>query len=243
MIEATKQLFELAPGCIRIGLTTLRVARHIRVEHILRPPNQQDWLAYARACSIAFERGQHDEEMLVRVDNVEAACALWDTLVDKVTGYAGLPEEDWRQRIPAGHKQTAIGALLDIAPAELDETADIFPLDLEETSVVLQATRGQHYPRLVHHFRVPNVVQRIAYRRLFADSVVVRGSKKFTTLVPARLGRLVKFYDELIVRVEGYMLRGQPITAQPQISAHMDAQHKRAAIELLFAEEEAAIAE
>jgi hypothetical protein len=102
------------------------------------------------------------------------------------------------------------------------------------------SSSGAAYPRLAHVFRPPTVEAERAYRRLLAETLIVRGGRPEAsgprTLLPARLPALVRLYDELILRVEGYSIHFQAPVSREQVIEHMDAWHKRVAVQTLFSE-------
>jgi len=201
--------------------------------------------------------------------SVEAAALLWDRLALGVEGYSlpapvGLPEvpqaesaarQCWASRVPLAHKEAAVRALTLVAPANytaenvspsllpaLGSVAG-FPLQAEQVAVVLEAiVAGCAYPRLVHTFRMPSADDERVYRRLLAESLIVRGSRLTRTLIPSRLPALCRLYDRLIVAVDGYTLHGQAITDRQTLIAHMDAWHKRTAVQTLFGDATESIA-
>lgn len=148
------------------------------------------------------------------------------------------PEADWRGLIPLAHKEAAIRALTLVAPAALDALAlpqHQFPLHVEQVPVLLEAVRaGRAYPRLLHFLRPPTVADERNYRRLLAETLMVRGSRHPRTLIPARLPALCRLYDSLILSVEGYCASHQPLTSREEAARHMDAWHKRVAVQALF---------
>lgn len=154
---------------------------------------------------------------------------------------------NWRALVPLAHKEAAVRALTLVAPAQLqaesddpDSTSDqstdhFFPLHAEQVPVVLEAAvAGRAYPRLVHLFRPPTVADERSYRRLLAETLIVRGSRHPRTLIPARLPALCRLYDSLILGVEGYALEGQPLASNLQAIQSMDPWHKRVAVQALF---------
>jgi len=144
---------------------------------------------------------------------------------------------DWRELIPLAHKEAAVRALTLVAPARADAAGPngFFPLAAEEVRVVLEAAaNGAAYPRLAHRFRPPTVEAERRYRRLLADNFIVRGGRTPRTLLPPRLPALTRLYDQLILGVEGYTLRGRPLASSLDAVQNMDAWHKRVAVEALF---------
>ncbi len=156
-------------------------------------------------------------------------------------------EPNWRALIPLAHKEAAVRALTLVAPAQLQAESDdpgstsnqstdnYFPLHAEQVPVVLEAAvAGRAYPRLVHLFRPPTVADERTYRRLLAETLIVRGGRHPRTLIPARLPALCRLYDSLILGVEGYALEGQPLASSIHAIQSMDPWHKRVAVQALF---------
>jgi hypothetical protein len=154
---------------------------------------------------------------------------------------------NWRALVPLAHKEAAVRALTLVAPAQLqvesddpDSTSDqstdnYFPLHAEQVPVVLEAAvAGRAYPRLVHLFRPPTVADERTYRRLLAETLIVRGSRHPRTLIPARLPALCRLYDSLILAAEGYSVQDQPLVSSLQAIQSMDPWHKRVAVQALF---------
>jgi hypothetical protein len=259
--EQKAKLLELAPAELAIPLKVSRAGRSYRLRHILRPPSAADWIAYEAALEMAVEElpaaGSADEPdsgepgFKLHVRSSDAALALWSRLALRVEGY-DLPADpssaqpdsettDWRALIPLAHKEAAVNALTLVAPAQLaarasDDSADhFFPLAAEEAPVLLEAiVAGVAYPHLLHRFRPPTVEAERAYRRLLAETLIVRGSRTPRTLLPPRLPGLIRLYDQLILGVEGYALNGKPLADAGQAVQHMDAWHKRVAVQTLF---------
>lgn len=183
--------------------------------------------------------------------SLEAATLLWDRLARAIEGYGYTAGASWRALVPAAHKEAAIRALTLVAPVNNSGSAETsapspqapawgeFPLQAEQIPVVLEAiVAGRAYPRLVHLFRPPSADDERRYRRLLAETLIVRGSRPDSvgarTLIPARLARLVRFYDDLILSADGYTVSGQPPTSRDLLIQHMDAWHKRTAVQALF---------
>jgi hypothetical protein len=153
----------------------------------------------------------------------------------------GQSSNDWKEHIPLLHKEAAISSLTLVAPSlaadstNNDSTNNFFPLLADERVVLLEAVRaGRAYPRLVHRFRPPSVEHERAYRRLLSETLLVRGSRAPRTLLPARLPGLIRLYDQLILGAEGYSLHNQPLASSLDALQHMDAWHKRVAVQSLF---------
>lgn len=239
------KLFELAREEILVPLKVTHAGHTYRVSHCLRPPAPADWYVYEAALEPAVEElppdaagGEPSYRLALRAS--DAALELWTRLIRRVEGYAAPApaEADWADLIPLAHKEASVRALTLVAPARPDAATGpngFFPLVAEEVRVTLEAAAGgAAYPRLVHRFRAPSVEAERRYRRLLADNFIVRGSCAPRTLLPPRLPALVRLYDQLILGVEGYALNGHALCAAEPIVQHMDAWHKRVAVEALF---------
>ena len=242
-VRDNAKLFELAPEEILVPLKVTHAGRTYRVSHCLRPPAPADWYAYEAALEPAVEElppdaagGEPSYRLALRAS--DAALELWGRLIGRVEGYALPPGEEWRELIPLAHKEASVRALTLVAPTRPEAATGsngFFPLAAEEGRVTLEAAAGgAAYPQLVHRFRAPSVEAERRYRRLLADNFIVRGSRAPRTLLPPRLPTLVRLYDQLILGVEGYSIKGQPPASRDQLLEHMDAWHKRVAVEALF---------
>jgi len=239
------KLLELAPGELAIPLKVTQAGHTYRLRHVLRPPTADDWCAYEAALEPTVEELADDAGepcYRLRVRSTDAALQLWERLVTHVDGY-DLREDLTLSKasIPLAHKEAAIRALTLVAPATPPMTTDsessngFYPLVADEFPVILEAVvAGVAYPRLVHAFRPPTVEAERTYRRLLAETLTVRGSRAPRTLIPARLPALVRLYDSLILRAEGYSVNLQPLASSSLAIQHMDAWHKRIAVQALF---------
>ncbi len=219
--------------------------------------------AGARTGALAPEVGAHGEAGQTAESWRGGASVPPDTIVARratTEGVRGKPPRvpprlhdepesaiNWRALVPLAHKEAAVRALTLVAPAQLqvesddpDSTSDqstdnYFPLHAEQVPVVLEAAvAGRAYPRLVHLFRPPTVADERTYRRLLAETLIVRGSRHPRTLIPARLPALCRLYDSLILSVEGYALEGRPLASSVHAIQSMDPWHKRVAVQALF---------
>ncbi len=242
-----ERLLELAAAERAIPLKVTQAGHMYRLCHVLRAPTAADWFAYEAALEPTVEELSEDGGepcYRLRVRSTDAALQLWERLVARVEGYTEPNGQDWRGLIPLAHKEAAVRALTLVAPATLETTTGespngFYPLAVDEVPVVLEAVvGGTAYPRLVHVFRAPTVEAERTYRRLLAETLTVRGAQASNarTLIPARLPALVRLYDSLIVRAEGYSVDGNPSTALGvnSLREFMDAWHKRIAVQSLF---------
>lgn len=234
------ELFELNPEKIEVGLTVRKLGQPFRVVHELRRPEEDDWLNYDKRLSTAIEDVEEDGTRIVD-NSLEASCLFWDDISLAVQAYgpkdAPLPE-NFRKLVPPDHKRAAIQQLLNVG-ASISEAGQInLFLSSDEEVVRLRAVREQVFANLVHYFKPPSTNQRIAYDRCLADSYVIRGRKngKDRVVIPARMKRLIRFYDDLIIRVDGYCVKGniEFLADVESIRRFMDAKHKEVAVQLLF---------
>ncbi|MGH9789480.1 MAG: hypothetical protein ACRD4U_12350 [Candidatus Acidiferrales bacterium] len=241
------KLLELSQPELLIPLKVTQAGRVYRLRHVLRPPRAADWFAYEAALKPEVEElpgpdGGDDVSYRLHVRTTDAALLLWERLALRVEGYL-LPEggddSGWRAAIPLAHKEAAVRALTLVAPASAPATDGSndggFAVGAGEVTVELECvSSGVAYPGLAHVFRPPTVEAERAYRRLLAETLIVRGGRAPRTILPARLPALVRLYDELIIRAEGYAINLQPPASRLQLLEHMDAWHKRVAVQTLF---------
>ncbi len=263
MAENSLQL-ELAPEELIVPLKVSFGNAVYRVRHRLRPPAAEDWYAYDAALALAVEEvplrengdaSPREPGYKLEVQSTEAAALLWERLARGIEGYSFAADAAWRELVPLAHKEAAVRALTLVAPsnhepeiqkiapssaaplsrAESRDASGGFPLEAEQIPVVLEAVvAGRAYPRLLHIFRPPSADDERLYRRLLAETLLVRGSRSARTLIPSRLRALCRFYDRLIVAAKGYCVHGQPPASSLQLQEHMDAWHKRVAVQTLF---------
>lgn len=202
---------------------SVRVREAGRVgRHIFRPLALSDWLRYLADLKTEFV---YEEDSVLPVNrSEEAAVALWDGAVLRVEGYhCG---DDWKERMPVGHKAAAVNLLQEVY---VTESADPFDLQAEGHSVVLEAAWNESvYERLVHRFRLPAAAEELSFRRLQIRFYRMTGQRGGVTRVrvPAKLKELCQLYDAMILSTEGYAGFRSP--------KDMDPLHKQAAVTALF---------
>jgi hypothetical protein len=238
-------LFELNPENIEVGLTVKHAGNPFRVKHILRKPKEADWIAYDKGLAVAIEDAEEKGSVRYADDSLGAACKFWDAISLEVSGYSEENPTNFRDLIPPEHKRAAVMTLMLVGPSlESFGRPGLFLVSDEEI-VRLRSERGENYPNLVHHFKPPTPKQRIEYSRVQADSYTIKGMKsgKDKVILPSRLAAYVRFYDELILSVEGYSINGNAFDSREDAIRYMDAQHKRMAIQFLFATDDVQIDE
>lgn len=180
-------------------------------------------------------------------DARSAGVALLEKAAIKAEGYphlVGVP--DWQSKVPLAHRITFSEMLVEAY--ELDSNQPVLRPTNGTRSVRLQALWGARgagsmcrHRNLVHHFKAPSVQQKGQYHAARAGvRRAVSGARRgapvvLSPLEPLQARTLVVLYDELILRVEGYALNGEPLReARAQINCHMDAFHKVQAARPLF---------
>ncbi len=238
-------LFELNPEKIEIGLTIRRGGKPFRVGHELRRPTEKDWIGYDERMSVAFEDADEPGSERVVDDSLGAACWFWDALSKSVTGYSDQVPENFRSLVAPEHKRAAIAVLTLVAPSLESPGREGLFLVSDEEVIRLRARRETEFRCLVHRFKPPTPAQRIEFSRLMADSYTIRGRKsgKDKVVLPSRLRGIIELYDELITGTEGYCINGNPANEREDAVRYMDAQHKRVAVQSLFAADEVEIME
>ena len=96
----------------------------------------------------------------------------------------------------------------------------------------------RRHKNLVHVFDEPTFEQNRRYRQSDSRSHIVGGSRKGMTVYHGAQRTLAALYDELVLRVEGYVVNGAPLEGREAIARHMDTYHKVAAVARLFTPQE-----
>jgi hypothetical protein len=241
-------MFELTPSKIECPIVFREGGRKFSVVHTVRTPTFEDWSEYETRLNRAVEI-EGGNTVFTR-ERAEAAEAVWDRVIISVHGYrVGEHDEQlaeafpsgWREKVPLFHKMAAIELLAQVFSAEPggeeDDEAAGYRFDPDHITIHLAAGRdGVEHPDLVHVLKRPTARQQKDFSRVLSSAVYVRGSRTEKSLLPSRLREAVRFYDELIESVRGYAVSGAPPTREETVRA-MDALHKQAAVQSLFATE------
>lgn len=174
-----------------------------------------------------------------------AALNLLQQVAIGAEGYPGLVETvDWFSKIPAGDRSAYGDALLQVF-----ENKDSIESTLNRTCAVRMEALWDTLPsgamcfhkRLVHQFDRPCREHRERYREACTRvrrtaGVTRRGPAVFLAPEQSITARaLVALYNELILKVEGYAVNGEPLTDdRGKIAEHMDTFHKVKAAQWLF---------
>jgi hypothetical protein len=231
--------FELQPKEVRVPVAFREGGRRYRVVHIFRPPADKDWLEYESRVDARIVEGKGDQGLQAKMEtrNMEAGEGLWNACAVAVEGY-GSGEQPTLEKIPLPHKMTAIRGLgnVQVSTPDVDEET---PYEFDPTSITveLEVRDAVVITGLKHQFRRPTAQELKEFSRLTNSAIWLRGTKEATTLLPSRLKALIDFYDRLIIAIEGYTIDGQPAVL-PDAKKHMDAMHKKVAVQGLFSPEE-----
>jgi hypothetical protein len=210
-----------------------------------------DWMRYFEGVAITSRR-EGKNGVLETMDLESAGVDLVESKVVKVEGYDGefMKEPRWKEFLPFGHVRAAAQQLRDGNISPTDDSRALNPLKIEVAIDAQWNAKApgemRKYLGLVHRFNPPTAEHKRKYNRAISQTRVIGDARSGTTVFQGRQRLLVDFYEQLIASVEGYALRGQPLTSPEQIRAEMDAVHKIVAVQQLFAsptekqEEEAA---
>lgn len=209
---------------------------------ICRRIEPEDWVRYFNAIVVTSE--QDGRERINVIDVNTPRLLLAESVLISAVGYRvandvalnDLP--DWQKRIPLAHRLRLGEALADVRPA--DEAGGIC-LVAEGEQVTLEATYTANttghmvkLQGLVHSLRSPTENQFRRYTRESSRSRVIGGSRSSKTVYQGAQLLLAQLYDELVIGVSGYMLRGQPLTSREQVICEMDMLHKVMAAQEIF---------
>jgi hypothetical protein len=239
-IENSPAPYELGPTNVRLVFTL----RGCQLVHVIARPQTKDWLDWARGVSTTYQA--HGETLMAETSGeVEAYQALWRRQAVRVEGYvskdgrtlAEVYPDTWRDLVPVAHMEAAIKQLakVQLKTADVLATSGAFVVDLDLAPVEIEVA-DQDTAALIHWFRMPGLAEQKNYKRIMAESRLITGSRRMKTVIGSKLPALVKLYDELIERVEGYNFNGQPVESKGLAQQMMDAIHKQVAVAGLFEE-------
>jgi len=155
-------------------------------------------------------------------------------LVEKMLGEA--------QKVPLSHC-LAIANVLTSAYVPDQEMAGFGQVPLMAIWTAGDGGSMRRQKNLLHVFEEPTAEQNRRYRRDDSRAQVIGGLRKGETVYHGAQRTLAALYDELIVRVEGYVVDGAALEGRDAIARNMDGYHKVAAVARLFAPEEIEIEE
>lgn len=203
---------------------------------------KKQWLGYFGGI-----RSTSENQGSKSVNTFDSTSALVE-LVEKVLIAAdGYPQvcasltatPDWQRLLPLSHRLAVGHALTSV---ERGEEPDDSVLTLGAEAVYLNAVWGadehgvlQKYRGLCHRFKTPSSEQQRRVSRDASRSRIIGGSRKGTTVWLGAQATLAEIYDELILGVDGYMVKGVELNDdRDAITASMDTYHKVMAADVLF---------
>jgi hypothetical protein len=205
---------------------------------------KKQWVSYFEGIYSSSEN--QGGKRVDRFDSSSARVELVESALIDATGYATADNspvteiKGWQAQIPLSHRLAAGEALVNVERADAPEGDSIL---LGAEAVYLAAVwsaddKGvmQKYRGLCHRFKTPTAEQQRRLSRESSRSQVIGGSRKGTTVWMGSQGILAALYDELVVSVEGYAVKGDDLGSnRDAIVAEMDTFHKVAAADILFA--------
>jgi hypothetical protein len=210
--------------------------------HAFRRITPADWESFFAHVVAEFKREKGGFMQVVDMDY--ASLVLYARVIVRVNGYETRdgrePEKlpNWPECIPQHHRLEAMKLITNITfSAEADDSM----LEAEGVAVTIDAMWNEvapasmkQYRGLVHHFASPTAEHRRRLLKAKKRTFVAGGSRNGITVIPSGHGVLVKLYDELIERVEGYSISGRELNDREDIVRDMDAFHKSAVVAQLF---------
>jgi hypothetical protein len=210
--------------------------------HIFRRFTSADWENFFAHVVAEFKREKGGFMQVVDMDY--ASLVLYARAIVRVEGYqtrdGRAPETlpTWPECVPQHHRLAAMGLIMNVTHAE---AADDSMLEAEGVAVTIDAMWNEaepggmkQYRGLVHRFASPTAEHRRRLLKAKNRAFVAGGSRNGTTVIPSGHGVLVKLYDELIERVEGYSISGREVVDKNEVVREMDAFHKSAVVARLF---------
>lgn len=199
-----------------------------------------DWLAYFNAIAITSE--QQGAQRVSTMDFDSPRVLLAGRVIFGAEGYkveggvdiTSLP--NWIERIPLSHRRQVAATLADV---RLSASVEEFVIRAEGEEVSLDCTWSLNeetgamtgFQGLKHLFKTPTAAQQKRYNQAASRSIVVGGSRNGRTIYTGAQEVLCELYDELILSVDGYSWKGDPL-ADPK--SLMDLHHKFTAAQELF---------
>jgi len=224
--------------------------RKVVVKHFFRLPTLQDWERYFRGTSqLGLSRGKGTLELSASIE--ERQLELWNALIIRVEGYSvgGEPlmeKENWRDLIPVDHKNNALNGFITAWVPDEEVEDDVLDLGATTVDVVLHVL---HNPKdepdkvlpaeLRFIFDSPDAADYKTHSKMQGRMRLTRTKERNVSSisVPTDIKPFVKLFDKLISRVEGYECQGEDLMKQENWKEHVDAFHKREAVNQLFMSE------
>lgn len=208
------------------------------------PISESVWFeSFFDAVTAVLKCGRGETEK--QIDVSSAIVSLVERAAVACGGYPHLAGvTDWQSKIPLTHRKTYGRVLAEVRALEsADQPASDGIHAIEIEAVWSGSTNGEMFchRNLTHYFKAPTAKQRDRFRQAFFDARRINGFTRrgapifLAPTQPMTAHALTALYDELIVRVDGYAVDGEPLgTNCREIIRHMDTFHKVTAARPLF---------
>jgi hypothetical protein len=212
--------------------------------HIFRRITAADWEHFFSHVISEIRREKGGATTTVDLDT--ASLLLYARAIENVQGYRTSDGREPRElptwpecvhqkfRLRAIKTLMGVGMSRDLQDDELMLEADGVTVRLDALWTANEDGSMSAYNGLIHKFACPSAEHRRRYMRVRNRAFVAGGSRTGTTILPSSHGVLVKLYDELIERAEGYGVNGRPLSGKEETVREMDALHKSCAVGCIF---------
>jgi hypothetical protein len=224
--------------------------RGVKYRFTFNPISRETWRQYFSA--IVTTSQQQGKEIVNTTETTSAKLGLVRAALSNAVGYV-VPGDtaltavpNWQDVLPIGHR-LVLGDMLVATgriPATVTEGDEVFApitLSLGEERVEIESTWGEDedgnlrkYSPMVHFFKAPTPEQQRRFARDSSRSMVTGGSRAGKTVWMGAQMTLAALYDELVTRVEGYVVDGKPLDTSEHCATYMDTFHKVVAAAQLF---------
>jgi len=208
--------------------------------HVFRRIGVDHWNGYFSRIAMESDRTSR------MIDTSSAALWLYREAAVRADGFSvrgggSLTElPNWQERIPMGQRIQAVEMLsaaersCEVEETMIEPDCELVRLDATWNEDAGAAGSMRRFMGLVHRFTPPTAAHQQRFSRELSRSLLVGGSRDAKTVYPVKQKVLVKLYDELIQTVEGYGVKGGPLSGREEIVKEMDLFHKVAAVGELF---------
>lgn len=205
----------------------------------VQPISAKQWLRYFDGI-VSTSENQGGK----RVDSFDSSAARLSLVESALIDAAGYTSDvpvtsipQWQAKLPLSHRLGVGNVLTDVSRSD---ATDDDPITLGRECASLDAAWSaddngvmRKFHGLRHIFSTPTAEQQHRYSRDASRSVLIGGSRNAKTRWLGPQATLAALYDELVIEVEGYTVRGQT-PDRAAILEHMDTYHKVAAAAELF---------
>jgi hypothetical protein len=222
------------------------------VRHIFRRPTDEDAREFFRALQLAADKKQARE----KADTLKPKRELYARLAVNAEGYPQVrghsgklceytpapvkvdgkeTRRTWHDLVPMAHRLRAVDqlAFCDLTPMNSIGAREIDP-DYETVSLDARGFSSDgrmiQFSGLVHCFEPMTEEDRTKFEYDCGRTTVVGGSRSGMTISVPESNVMLRLYDRKIRAVEGYAVKGQPVTDADEIRHWMDPFHKVSAV-------------